>query len=156
MPSRWPTTPTPCAVLGGRSPTTDVRRNSNWRGPIWMPINLLLVQSWWPTTVSMATPWPWTTLGSDNQVSLRDDVAIGLSDRLTSIFLRDKDGNRAVFGPNDYFQTDEHWRDLVPFTSICGDTGRRLGAKSIDGLDGDRCDASAVRRRHETQLGHHS
>ena len=108
--------------------------NSNWRGPIWMPINLLLVQSlvaydsFYGDTLAVDYP-----SGSDNQVSLRD-VAIGLSDRLTSIFLRDKDGKRAVFGPNDYFQTDEHWRDLVPFYEyFCGDTGRGLGASHQTG-----------------------
>ncbi len=108
--------------------------NSNWRGPIWFPINLMLVQSllaydsFFGDTLAVDFP-----TGSDNQVSLAE-VAKGLTLRLTRIFLRDGDGNRAVFGDNDYFQQDPNWRDLVPFHEYFdGDNGRGLGASHQTG-----------------------
>ncbi|HQZ84991.1 MAG TPA: glucosidase [Actinomycetota bacterium] len=108
--------------------------NSNWRGPIWFPINLMLVQSllaydsFFGDTLAVDFP-----TGSDNQVSLAE-VAKGLTLRLTRIFLRDSDGNRAVFGDNDYFQQDPNWRDLVPFHEYFdGDNGRGLGASHQTG-----------------------
>jgi hypothetical protein len=108
--------------------------NSNWRGPIWFPINLMLVQSllaydsFFGDTLAVDFP-----TGSDNQVSLAE-VAKGLTLRLTRIFLRDEDGNRAVFGQNDYFQQDPNWRDLVPFYEYFdGDNGRGLGASHQTG-----------------------
>lgn len=108
--------------------------NSNWRGPIWFPINLMLVQSllaydsFFGDTLAVDFP-----TGSYNQVSLAD-VAKGLTLRLTRIFLRDEDGNRAVFGDNDYFQQDPNWRDLVPFYEYFdGDSGRGLGASHQTG-----------------------
>jgi len=57
-----------------------------------------------------------------------------LSRRLTGLFVRDAEGRRAVLGDNEYFQTDPHWRDLVPFYEYFdGDTGRGLGASHQTG-----------------------
>ena len=108
--------------------------NSNWRGPIWFPINLLLLQSlldydsFFGETFTVEYP-----TGSGHEARLREVVA-DISNRLTSIFVRDDDGRRVVLGDNDYFQTDPHWRDLVPFYEYFdGDTGRGCGASHQTG-----------------------
>ena len=108
--------------------------NSNWRGPIWFPINLMCVQSllaydnYFGDTFAVEYP-----TGSRNEVSLAA-VAADLSRRLTSIFLRGADGKRVVFGDNDYFNTDPHWRDLVPFYEYFdGDDGHGCGASHQTG-----------------------
>ena len=108
--------------------------NSNWRGPIWFPMNFLLVQSlntyarFLGDTFTVPDP-----AGSGTPVTLAE-VADGLASRLCSTFLRSADGTRPVFGGNDYFQNDEHWRDLVPFYEYFdGDDGRGLGASHQTG-----------------------
>ena len=108
--------------------------NSNWRGPIWFPMNFLLVQSlntyarFLGDTVTIDDP-----TGTDHAVTIgeaADDVAA----RLAAIFLRDDTGRRPVFGANDYFQTDPHWRDLVPFYEYFdGDDGHGVGASHQTG-----------------------
>ncbi len=108
--------------------------NSNWRGPVWFPMNFLLLQGmnayarFLGDTVTVDDP-----TGSEHAVTLAqagDDIA----GRLTSIFVRDGDGRRAVFGRNEYFQTDENWRDLVPFYEYFdGDDGHGLGASHQTG-----------------------
>ena len=108
--------------------------NSNWRGPIWFPINLMIVQSllayhqFFGDTFAVEYP-----VGSGEDVLLQD-VANDLARRTTSIFLRDETGRRPVFGTNDYFQTDPHWRDLVPFYEYFdGDDGHGCGASHQTG-----------------------
>jgi len=108
--------------------------NSNWRGPVWFPMNLLLVQSlntyarFLGDTFTVSDP-----SGSDAKVPL-STVADDLAARLCSTFLRSSAGTRPVFGTNDYFQNDEHWRDLVPFYEYFdGDSGRGLGASHQTG-----------------------
>ena len=103
--------------------------NSNWRGPIWFPINLLLLQSlldydaYFGDTFTVEFP-----TGSGHRCTLAE-VAVDISHRLTSIFVRGDDGRRVVLGANDYFQTDPHWRDLVPFYEYFdGDDGHGCGA----------------------------
>lgn len=108
--------------------------NSNWRGPVWFPMNVLLVQS--INTYSrflgdtMTVPDP---TGSESATAM-SGVADDLADRLTRLFLRDADGRRPVIGDNDYMQHDPHWRDLVPFYEYFdGDTGKGLGASHQTG-----------------------
>src|SRR5262245_52508127 len=87
----------------------------HWRGPICLPMNLLLIRARttdaqvYGDTMTVEHP-----TGSRQMVSLQA-VADDLAQRLVSIFLREDDGRRPVFGGNNYFQTDPHWRDLVPF-----------------------------------------
>jgi hypothetical protein len=108
--------------------------NSNWRGPIWFPVNYLLIEALQKfhyfygdrLLVSMPT-------GSERQASLWE-VAAELSRRLTRLFLRDPDGCRPVYGGTQRFQQDPHWRDLVLFYEYFhGDNGAGLGASHQTG-----------------------
>jgi hypothetical protein len=108
--------------------------NSNWRGPIWFPINFLLIESlhrfhrYYGDDFLVEHP-----TGSGTYRTLRaigDDLAM----RLTRIFLRDEHGRRAVFGGNERFQRDPHWRDYIPFHEYFhGDSGAGLGASHQTG-----------------------
>ncbi len=108
--------------------------NSNWRGPIWFPVNFLMIESlqkyhyYYGDTLKVEMP-----TGSGNFVTL-DKVAAELSRRLTEIFLADKNGHRAVHGGNEYFQTNPHWRDHIPFYEYFhGDNGAGIGASHQTG-----------------------
>ncbi len=108
--------------------------NSNWRGPVWFPLNFLLIESlqrfhyYYGDDFKVECP-----TGSGHMMTLWE-VAEEISCRLTSIFLRDRDGRRPVFGENELFQTDPNWRDLIPFYEYFhGDNGAGLGASHQTG-----------------------
>ena len=110
--------------------------NSNWRGPIWFPVNYMLVRvlqefdSYYGDTFTVECP-----SGSGKVLTL-GEAARTLADRLINIFLRDpaRGGRRAVWGANDYFQADPNWRDYIPFHEYFnGDTGAGLGASHQTG-----------------------
>jgi hypothetical protein len=108
--------------------------NSNWRGPIWMPVNYLLVQAlrrlatYFGDSLRVECP-----AGSANRMNL-SEVADEVSRRLTSIFRRDEQGRRPVLGSNEMFQTDPYWRDYIPFHEYFhGDTGAGVGASHQTG-----------------------
>ena len=111
--------------------------NSNWRGPIWMPVNYLLIESlqqfhhYYGDDFKVECP-----TGSGQYLTL-NAIADELSQRLIGIFARDAAGRRAVFGEQDYFQSDAHWRDYVPFHEYFhGDTGAGVGASHQTGWTG--------------------
>jgi hypothetical protein len=111
--------------------------NSNWRGPIWMPINYLLVEvlrvyhRYLGSTYKVECP-----TGSGQMLTLAE-VADELSARLTQLFLRDENGRRPVFGGYERFQNDPVWRDLIPFHEYFnGDTGAGVGASHQTGWTG--------------------
>jgi hypothetical protein len=111
--------------------------NSNWRGPIWFPVNFLLIESLQKFHYFLGDDFRVEfPTGSGNQKTLWD-VSADISRRLTRIFLRDDSGRRPVFGENAMFQKDEQWRDYVPFHEYFhGDTGRGVGASHQTGWTG--------------------
>jgi hypothetical protein len=106
--------------------------NSNWRGPIWFPVNFLMVEALQKYHHYYGDSFK-VDLPGQPQANLHQ-AAAELSRRLENIFLRDDQGRRAVFGENNYFQTDPHWRDHIPFYEYFhGDNGAGLGASHQTG-----------------------
>jgi hypothetical protein len=111
--------------------------NSNWRGPIWMPVNGLIIRAllqyyaYYGNDFTVECP-----TGSGQQMNLYQ-VAEEISRRLTSIFLRDQDGRRPVYGGSQKFQEDPHWRDHILFYEYFhGNNGAGLGANHQTGWTG--------------------
>jgi hypothetical protein len=108
--------------------------NSNWRGPIWFPVNYLMIESlqkyhrYCGDSLLVEMPY-----GSGNAVEL-DEVATELSRRLIKIFLRNEGGKRPFYGGVDLFQNDPHWRDYILFYEYFhGDNGAGIGASHQTG-----------------------
>ncbi len=121
----------------GESLTGLFGGNSNWRGPIWFPVNFLLVESLQKFHHYLGDDFKIEfPTGSGNMKTLWD-VAGELSRRMTNIFVRDEKGHRPVFGNLEKFQTDPHWRDLVLFHEYFhGDSGYGVGASHQTGWTG--------------------
>ncbi len=121
----------------GESSTGLFGGNSNWRGPIWFPVNFLLIESLQKFHHYLGDKFKVEfPTGSGRMLTLWE-VAGELSRRLTSIFLQDGKGRRPVFGNLEKFQTDPHWRDLVLFHEYFhGDTGAGVGASHQTGWTG--------------------
>jgi hypothetical protein len=122
--------------------------NSNWRGPVWMPLNFLLVETlrayhrYLGDAFTVECP-----TGSERELTLAQ-VADELAHRLIAIFLEREDGTRPVFGETRLFQEDPAWHDLVPFHEYFhADTGAGLGASHQTGWTGLVADLIA-RRGH--------
>ena len=123
--------------LPAESDTGMFGGNSNWRGPIWMPVNALLIRAllsyylYYGDTFKIECP-----TGSGNLMNLFE-VAREISNRLTRIFVRDESGRRPVFGGTEKFQTDPYWKDHILFYEYFhGDNGAGLGASHQTGWTG--------------------
>jgi hypothetical protein len=111
--------------------------NSNWRGPIWMPVNALIIRAllayflYYGDKFKIECP-----TGSGKMMNLFE-VSKDIADRLTRMFLRNADGKRPVYGGTKTFQEDPHWRDHILFYEYFhGDNGAGLGASHQTGWTG--------------------
>jgi Mannosylglycerate hydrolase MGH1-like glycoside hydrolase domain len=111
--------------------------NSNWRGPVWFPMNFLIVESLQRFDHFFRGEFKVEFPTGSGQFLALWDVAAELSRRLARIFLRQPDGRRPVHGGFDTFQTDPHWRDLILFYEYFhGDNGAGIGASHQTGWTG--------------------
>ena len=121
----------------GESSTGVFGGNSNWRGPIWFPLNYLLVESLQKFHYYLGDEFKVEFPTGSGKMMTLWEVSGELSRRMTSIFLRDEQGRRPVFENLEKFQTDPHWRDLVLFHEYFhGDSGAGLGASHQTGWTG--------------------
>jgi hypothetical protein len=125
------------SYLPGESDSGMFGGNSNWRGPIWMPVNALIIRAllhyhlYYGDDFTIECP-----TGSGRRMNLYQ-VAEEIGGRLSSIFLRDTQGHRPVNGTIAKLQNDPHWRDLILFYEYFhGDTGAGLGASHQTGWTG--------------------
>jgi glycogen debranching enzyme len=111
--------------------------NSNWRGPVWFPINYLIIESLQKFHYYLGDDFEVECPTGSGQMLNLWEVAGEISRRLSRIFLRDESGRRPVFGGAEKFQTDPRWKDYVPFHEYFhGDTGAGLGASHQTGWTG--------------------
>ena len=123
--------------LPAESDTGMFGGNSNWRGPIWMPVNAVLIRAllsfylYYGDNFKIECP-----TGSGKLMNLFE-VAREIANRLERIFLRDESGRRPVYGGTEKFQTDPHWKDYILFYEYFhGDNGAGLGASHQTGWTG--------------------
>ena len=151
--------------LPAESDTGMFGGNSNWRGPIWMPVNVLLIRAllqyylYYGDNFRIECP-----TGSGNLMNLFE-IARDIANRLTRIFLRDQAGRRPVFGGAEKFQSDPHWRDCLLFYEYFhGDNGAGIGASHQTGWTGlvaplieifGRLDADALLEGGRSAVFHH-
>ena len=108
--------------------------NSNWRGPVWFPLNYLLIESLQRFHHYLGDDYKIECPTGSGQMMTLWEVAGEISRRLSRLFLRDENGQRAAHGGNELFRADPHWRDLVLFYEYFhGDTGAGLGASHQTG-----------------------
>jgi hypothetical protein len=123
--------------LPGDSNTGMFGGNSNWRGPVWMPVNFLLIRSlvllygYYGDTFKIECP-----TGSGQEMTLLE-VVEEIQKRLINTFCKDEKGNRPIYGGTEKFQTDPHWKDLILFFEYFhGDNGAGIGANHQTGWTG--------------------
>ena len=123
--------------LAAESDTGAFGGNSNWRGPVWMPLNIMIIRgllnfyAYYGDKFKVECP-----TGSGKMMNLFE-VANDIVRRLVSIFLRDGSGRRPVFGGTEKFQTDPHWKDYILFYEYFhGDNGAGIGASHQTGWTG--------------------
>jgi len=123
--------------LPAESDTGMFGGNSNWRGPVWMPVNVMIIRAlqqfylYYGDNFKIECP-----AGSGKMMNLFE-VSKEISDRLISTFTRDANGKRPVYGGSEKFQNDPHWRDYILFYEYYhGDNGAGLGASHQTGWSG--------------------
>lgn len=140
--------------LPGESNTGMFGGNSNWRGPVWMPVNALIVRALLNLYLFYGDEFKVECPTGSGRTMTLFEVAKEIADRLAGTFLRDDQGRRPVYGGTAKFQNDPHWRDLILFYEYFhGDNGAGLGASHQTGWTGlvallldvfGRLDAKAV------------
>jgi hypothetical protein len=121
----------------GESTTGLFGGNSNWRGPVWFPVNFIVIEGVRRFARFFGDDFPVEyPTGSGTQVTL-GDLADKLGQRMIDLFVPDEQGRRPVFGSDEKFQTDPVWNRLIPFHEYFhGDTGHGLGASHQTGWTG--------------------
>jgi hypothetical protein len=139
----------------GESDTGAFGGNSNWRGPVWFPVNYLLIEAleryhhFYGEALTVECP-----VGSGRQLNLQE-VASEIGSRLAHLFLPDEAGRRPCHGAERRYASDPHWRDLILFHEYFhGDTGRGLGAGHQTGWTAlaARCVEHLARRRERARM----
>jgi hypothetical protein len=121
----------------GESSTGLFGGNSSWRGPIWFPMNFLLVESLQKFHHYLGNDFKVEFPTGSGKMATLCEVAGKLSHRMTNIFLRDQNDRRPVFGNRERFQTDPNWCDLLLFHEYFhGDSGAGVGASHQTGWTG--------------------
>ncbi|MGB5984351.1 MAG: hypothetical protein WBG37_03525 [Desulfobacterales bacterium] len=111
--------------------------NSNWRGPIWMPVNVLIIRALLNFYLYHGDNFQIECPTGSGQMMNLFEVSREISDRLSRIFLRDDQGRRPVYGGTEKFQDDPHWRDYILFYEYFqGENGAGLGASHQTGWTG--------------------
>jgi hypothetical protein len=111
--------------------------NSNWRGPIWMPVNFILLRALIQLYAYYGDSFTIECPTGSGQFMTLFEVAQELGDRLTRIFLPDSNGRRPVYGGAEKFQTDPYWKDYILFYEYFhGDNGAGIGASHQRGWTG--------------------
>ena len=111
--------------------------NSNWRGPIWFPLNYLIFDSLMKFHAYYGDDYEVEYPTNSGNTTTIDEVAMGVADRLIGIFKKDGNDRRAAFGDNEKLQTDPHFRDYILFYEYFhGDNGRGCGAGHQTGWTG--------------------
>ncbi|KPK23692.1 MAG: glucosidase, partial [Nitrospira bacterium SG8_3] len=123
--------------LPGESNTGMFGGNSNWRGPVWMPVNAMIIRAllnfylYYGENFTIECP-----TGSGKMMTLFE-VSKEIADRLSRIFLRNEQGRRPIYGGTEKFQSDPQWRDYILFYEYFhGDNGAGLGASHQTGWTG--------------------
>jgi hypothetical protein len=118
----------------GEAISTVFGGNSNWRGPIWMPVNYLLIEALQRFAYYFGESYRVECPTASGQMKTLNEVAVELTRRVSTIFLRDEDGRRPLYGEQQLFQDDPHWKDLILFYEYFhGDNGRGCGASHQTG-----------------------
>ncbi|HMH24824.1 MAG TPA: hypothetical protein VK563_23780 [Puia sp.] len=121
----------------GESPIPLFGGNSNWRGPIWMPVNFLIIESLQRFHHYYGDDFKVEHPTGSGKYSTLNEISMELSKRLSLLFLRDAQGRRPVFGANEKLQTDPHFKDYILFYEYFhGDNGRGVGASHQTGWTG--------------------
>ncbi|HEY9696136.1 MAG TPA: glucosidase [Trichocoleus sp.] len=129
--------------------------NSNWRGPVWFPVNFLLIESLQKFHHYLGDDFKVECPTGSGQMINLWEVAAELSERLIQIFLRNESGHRPVYGGAEKFQADPHWRDLILFYEYFhGDNGAGIGASHQTGWTG--LVAKLIQQLGEDKLPHSS
>jgi hypothetical protein len=121
----------------GDSMTELFGGNSNWRGPVWFPVNYLIIESLQKYHYYLGDTFNIECPTGSGQMMTLGEVASEISRRLSRLFLRGEDGRRPVYGGIEKFQTDPHWRDFLLFHEYFhGDNGAGMGASHQTGWTG--------------------
>ncbi|MEN7546932.1 glucosidase [Rapidithrix thailandica] len=123
--------------IPGESDSSMFGGNSNWRGPIWFPVNFMLLESLYKFYEFYGDALKFEYPTGSGQMKNLKEIARALTERLVNIFRKGKDGKRVVFGDNEKFQKDPHFKDYILFYEYFhGDSGQGLGASHQTGWTG--------------------